>query len=203
MSPAEPSLLIMLVTVVGTGIGSAYLTQRLVRHRDESMFKRQKIEELYFALRDYFKIRSTRFALWLNASEGRSTAQEASDRCDQLIPPDEAFGKVRMIMGTYFPTLNAPLRAVSVRAGEVETLIDKFQSGFQPEKNYAVLLREAMNAFGLAVSYFYEIIFEEAADIGSKNFIKICLRRRRLRKEYGTLSGIDFVTAFFDQLRSG
>ena len=187
---ADTNIWLAIATVLGTGVVSAYLTQRLIRSRDEAAIKRQKLEELYFSVHKLVEVSVDRILPWLDLAEDKRTFNDAQMRALEAERERDEYDTAKMLVNVYFPSLEQDLADTLLKAHEMKTAVHLFRAKLQSGKDYSQEgnnIRGKINALQLQEAHFHELLFEEASHIGRNRIfasIRLWLRRKSRSKRW-------------------
>ena len=114
-------IIISLLTIIGSGVVSAFITQKLVTSRSEKEFKRKKIEELFLSVHKYCRGLSVANMVWPEVAAGKINYNEAidivtkSDKSSYL----GAYESSEMIVKLYFPHLEKDFDKILLTRKEI------------------------------------------------------------------------------------
>jgi hypothetical protein len=110
MTSQQQQLLISLLTIVGSGVVSAYVTYRLNSRKEERQFRRQKLEQVFLASQAFQKAIFTHISDHLQMMKGRLTANQVHDLIIKRgADPGRPGDNLEMLVVIYFPRLQPTL----------------------------------------------------------------------------------------------
>jgi hypothetical protein len=100
-------LLIPLISILGSGVVSAFVAQKLINSRTEKDFKRKKLEELFLAIDKFCVSLSMAHFAWTRVAKGELTYNEALDLIINLDKKEYSgvFQTAQMLTILYFPEM--------------------------------------------------------------------------------------------------
>ncbi len=161
------SLALTLFTVLGAGVGSAYLSQRLIRSRDERAFKRVTLEELFAIVRDNCD-RETSKALQLAQEIDAAKGGPFPVIDHEWSRAVDTFARASLLTKMYFRRLDTPLSEVrsAVFAMNEKLWLKIRLAKTEPDTPLTGSeVRNAANLVQLTRGLFNEELFEAAQDI--------------------------------------
>ena len=114
MDAAVSTIFVGLATVLMSGVVSSYVTFRLNREKDQTVFMRQKAEALYLAADEFGRGFSTHIVTFLPLVKGDVDYNEMLD-FQIANPPDKrngGFETLNMLANIYYPEVLPQLKAL-------------------------------------------------------------------------------------------
>src|SRR5690349_13017563 len=106
MSAQSVQLIVALLTIVMSGVASAVVTHKLNARRQDREILRQKLEQLFLAVRKYGVDLGMHFVNYDYVMVGKLTYDQANDQHIQASAKNErSFDTATMLIAIYFPEL--------------------------------------------------------------------------------------------------
>jgi len=125
-------ILIPILTILFSGLLATIVTHYLATSHQEKQFKRQKLEELYFAMDGFCTLFGTVNAYWPGVMEGEIDYNFALDKSGSDMKKNERFHQTaEMLVNIYFPALLPNFDAIMARRDSVNEILSVFRKQYK------------------------------------------------------------------------
>jgi hypothetical protein len=166
-------IFITLLTILFSGLVATIVTHYLATSHQEKQFRRQKLEELYFAM-DGFRTWFVTFnAYWPAVMDGKIDYNTALDKqIEARTDKDERFHQTaEMLVNIYFPALLPNFDAIMARRDSVIEIFSAFRKQYKTSgpdasnRKFIAPFNQAMRDFDAEHSRFNHELFKIAKAI--------------------------------------
>jgi len=126
-------IVIPLITLLGSGVVSAFVAQKLINSRSEKDFKRKKLEELFLAMDKFCIALSLANLAWPRVAKGELTYDQALDSIINLDKQEFSgvFQTAQMITILYFPEMRPDFQKILDIRTRLTALQIDFKSAYK------------------------------------------------------------------------
>lgn len=124
-------IIIPLLTILFSGLLATIVTHYLTTSHQEKRFKRQKLEELYFAMDGFCTLFVTFNAYWPGVMEGKIDYNTALDKAGSDTKNERFHQTAEMLVNIYFPALLPNFDAIMARRDSVNEIFSAFRKQYK------------------------------------------------------------------------
>jgi hypothetical protein len=164
-------ILIPLLTILFSGLLATIVTHYLTTSHQEKQFKRQKLEELYFAMDGFCTLFVTFNAYWPGVMEGKIDYNTALDKAGSDAKNERFHQTAEMLVNIYFPALLPNFDAIMARRDSVNEIFSAFRKQYKasgpdaPNRKFVAPFNQAMLDFDTEHTRFNHELFKIAKAI--------------------------------------
>jgi hypothetical protein len=126
-------LIVSILTILGSGVVSAVVAQKLATSRAEREFRLKKLEELYSAVHRYCNHLTTANFMWLRVMSGELNYNEGLELLLKQAQSvnDRSHETAVMLINIYFPELRQSFQALLERRDRIGRIHGQFKAAYK------------------------------------------------------------------------